>query len=905
MSQVKRSSPLTQQQAEERTAHFSTDKDNLSYTVFLKLQKGDNYSGSANITFNLAKVSDKFIIDYAGTKINEIKLNGAVIPTNDSYESIRNDRFVTLPQGNLKTGPNELAISFENVYTNDGEGLHSYKDSDGKQYLYSQGEVYNMNKIFPCFDQPDLKAPLTLTVAAPKEWVVIHNMPEDASAKVDASAHLTTQEQESHKIWVYEQTPRLSSYLYAVCAGDYMQVKCDKPYNNIPTSCYCRASLFNHLKEQADELFEISNESIRVYENFFGVKFPFKKNDHIFCAEFNYGAMENPGAITYVDSLLFRSEPSTDKKTTRANTISHELAHFWFGDLVTMKWWNDIWLNESFADYISHWCISKYQANLKTTKLTDAWVAFNQRKGWGYRDDQQKTTHPIVLEVTDTARAVSIFDGITYSKGAASLKQLMCLIGEDNFGKALCKYFTKYSWQNTTLNDFLECMNDFYKPSDSNAPNNLMDWKNEWLASAGLNECLPVWDHNDTSSNAKLTIRQTAYLAEHPTLRHHKLKIAFFDENANIYDVKDAILKPTKETVIEYDGSKKPAAIFLNYFDETFIKSLVDEHSFDFFKLNLIKVQDDLSRMMVIRALYDMVRDGNLSVYQFAIICAKFIEHEKDDSILSMLLLYIQASGKLLCPKILSEEYIMPMIFDAVKEAMKKVDKTKKSLVITLKENLIDFANASKDGNFDNVKELIDWFDGKNDYLKDVELDAKTRWSLVNLIFRYHKFTVVEKQKYFLRAADLDQSDQLKKNEMKCEAILASGKRRKELFKSFLDSENKTSLDLLREQWVGFNQSAHFDHEDEVAFFDSLPTLIDGDKHPRWIQFYVVFMMPKKDNLQYYHQRLLEIYDQGQKSSNQAFAKYVGQALDEVEKRKACFACAAKDLLRLQFNINI
>ena len=384
-------------------------------------------------------------------------------------------------------------MMFINDYADDGCGLHSFLDTDEKQYIYSDCEPYNCNKIFPVFDQPDLKGTLSLTLAVRQDWVAIANEAVDieATKNVRTQDYLSEEERDIYNLQVYYPTPRISSYLYALMAGPFSEVKCENPYNNIQMSCFSRESLLPYLKEQAEEIFEITIESMKFYEEFFGYPFPFKKYDSIFCPEYNQGAMENPGAITFNDKSIWREETTGGEISDRANTIAHELAHQWFGNLVTMKWWNDLWLNESFADYISHFCLANISEKLKATKLSDCWLQFFDGKGWGYRDDQLRSTHPIAGQVHNTDHAETIFDGITYSKGSAALKQLMHLIGRDNFSKAMKAYFKKYEWSNTTLDDFIHSFQEFYKPISPKYPSNLNDWKTEWLEIAGLNECFP------------------------------------------------------------------------------------------------------------------------------------------------------------------------------------------------------------------------------------------------------------------------------------------------------------------------------------------------------------------------------------------------------------------------------
>lgn len=264
---------------------------------------------------------------------------------------------------------------------------------------------------------------------------------------------------------IFPETKLLPTYLFCFIAGEYLELKLEdeKLYRKIPMSLYCIESLYKHMEELAPFVFEITIESMRFFESFFNVPYPFNKYDQIFAHEYKWGAMENAGVVTFNDLYIFKEKVSTERLLSFANTISHELSHHWFGNLVTMKWWDDLWLNESFADFISHFCLEKIKDKCKTIDYESAMASFLQRKGWGYHEDQMVTTHPIRGKVANTSVADSIFDGITYSKGASTMKQLLYLMKEENFSKALCEYFTKYQWNNATIDDFLAEMQKHFK----------------------------------------------------------------------------------------------------------------------------------------------------------------------------------------------------------------------------------------------------------------------------------------------------------------------------------------------------------------------------------------------------------------------------------------------------------
>jgi len=894
---------LSQSQAESRATLFTQSKDNINYNLFLKCMKGETFEGFLEATFDLQTISSDLFFDYAGTTIHEISINGTKLATNDNYESIRDRRFLLLPQENLKKGMNEVRIRYSNLYSNDGMGLHSFVDTDGKQYIYSQAESYAANKIFPCFDQPDLKARLTLSMAVPNDWVAIANQPasEEYLKNLNLNDYLTAEEQSNYKVSAFSTTPRLPTYLFVFIAGPYHEIKCEKLHNNITMSCYCRESLLQYLKDQAEEIFEITRETLKFYESYFDYPYPFEKYDSVWCPEYKFGAMENPGAVTFNDDYVWREPVTADDNTYRANTITHEAAHHWFGDLVTMKWWNDLWLNESFADYISHYCLVKIKDKVKTTKFADVWLAFFNGKGWGYRADQQRTTHPIAGDVLNTDQAESIFDGITYSKGAASLKQLMCLIGEENFGKAMSSYFKKFEWSNATLNDFIASLQQYYKPTFQGSPENLIEWKTEWLQTAGLNECLPCFNPSNNSSDAKLIIKQSVALENFPTLRHHKMKIAFFDDNGKVYDTKDVVLKNTPETTITYDGSKQPKAILLNYQDEAFIKIRLDDYSITFFKAKLHLIPDELTRAMIWRSLFDMVRDGKLSSYKFIEIVVGGAPNEPEDSALNNILSYA-SSSLILSPQILNDNLLKPKLFDCVLKLLLSTEKSNTNRIVLLREFLIAFASFGEKRDIDNFSRLLGWLNGTDPQLKDIETDLNNKWTIVRKLHRYTKLSNAQKNEVFTKVRDLDQSDRMKLAETNCEALRADENQRAKLLESYLDPENKLSVQMLGESMSGYNYSPKNNEEDVEFFFENVLQIFQT-RNNEFAQMFYRSLFPHKENINYYIERVQQLLPKAE--GNDWLLKSLRESLDDLERKKRGYTCSAPDVMKEFFNINI
>ena len=420
----------TRAEAAERSAHLSIK----SYEVELDLTQGEEiFISHTVVKFTCNKPGYSTFIDAVGKSVISANLNGQVVDTaNYDGESI----FI-----NNLAAENELVIKLNGLYSKTGEGLQRSVDPvDNEIYLYSQGDTAFIRKMYPCFDQPDLKATFTLSVTAPDHWQVISNNPlKEKAALTDKKAK-----------WSFTTTPRISTYITALIAGPYYNVQDEYVgKKKVPLGIYCRKSLAEFL--DTEDIFLITKQGFAYFEKVFGLEYPFEKYDQIAVVDFNWGAMENAGAVTFLERLLvFRSKVTERMYNARANTILHEMAHMWFGNMVTMKWWDDLWLNESFAEW------SSYLAMVEATRFKKSWTGFNQeRKNWAYRQDQLTSTHPIVTDMKDIDTVSGNFDGISYAKGASVLQQLVAHVGRDNFILGLQKYFAKHAFKNTTLDDLL------------------------------------------------------------------------------------------------------------------------------------------------------------------------------------------------------------------------------------------------------------------------------------------------------------------------------------------------------------------------------------------------------------------------------------------------------------------
>ncbi|EAS02858.2 peptidase M1 family aminopeptidase (macronuclear) [Tetrahymena thermophila SB210] len=833
---------LTEKQAQLRSSIVLAGS--VNYHLRIKLLKGPNYQGLITVRFFALKHTDEVFLDFTGKTILGMSIN------NNQVENIDWDGNFLKLKG-VKQGRNEILVHYENKYDNDGNGLHSFIDEDKKQYIYTNLAVIYCRRVFPCFDQPDLKGSFQLTAISPKDWIVLSN--EIPSEKLDVSTHFNQKEtiyslefikqiiedNSSYDLREFPESKPLASYLFGIMAGPYAEVKCKQTYKNIPMSLFTRESIMPHLLRISDFLFEVTNKSMEVYERIFGYDFPFNKYDQIYVPEFNWGAMENAGIVTFNDLYVYREEVDSVKLTKLANTTSHELSHHWFGNLVTMKWWNDVWLNESFADFISHYCLSQFQTT--TRPMSDIWVAFNARKAWGYRTDEQVTTHPIAGSVPDTNTAENVFDGITYAKGAATLRQLFSLVSVENFSKAMKEYFHKFEWRSATLSDLINTVDEQFQQSGSSF--SLSSWQKTWICKAGLNKCIPLFDPSSRDVNSKLVIKQTYTLEMHPTLRNHKMKIAFFDENAKIVHQQDILLQDQPETVITYDGSKgNYKALLLNYQDETFIKIAFDSHSIQFFKENLNKVDCELSRTLIWQAFYNMVRDGDLSSEEYIELFINHINLEKSDGLISNQLQFLETAFLSFTPgkysKILGNK-----IFDFLWSMIEGSDDSQVNKKLALIGYLPSFAKSEE-----KVRKLLEWYNRKA--LTKETMGIKTQWQIVQAVYRIKDISKEEKEELFQTQSQKDKSDQVPLYEQYCKSLLASPEEKEKLWQSYLDPNNPLSTRLLEYSLMGFksHSTTELTQKYQLLWLQNLSYVFKTCKRELF-KAYVLYLQPSQETL--------------------------------------------------------
>ncbi len=581
----------------EITRHESAERARLlrvhGYDVRLDLTRGEKlFRSTSVITFDCAEPGAASYVDLIAAEVIEVKLNGAPIDPADAYSDGR----ITLAG---LAASNELRVVADCAYTHDSRGMHRAVDSaDERVYLYTNFEPADARRVYANFEQPDLKAAFTFHVIAPEHWVVLSNQPAPDPEPAG----------ESSAIWHFPPTPRMSTYLTAICAGEYHLVTSTHTTPRgqvIPLGLACRASLADFL--DPDDILTITRQGLDYYTGLFERDYPFAKYDQVFVPEFSAGAMENVGCVIFSERVLFRSKVTDMMYELRATVILHEMAHMWFGDLVTMKWWDDLWLNESFAEF------SAALSSAEGTRFTDAWTTFSGgRKTWGYRQDQMPSTHPVAADVPTLSEAIANFDGISYAKGASVLKQLVAYVGRDSFFSGIRAYFAEYGWANAALGDLLRTV-------EATSGRSLRDWARLWLQTAGPNTLRSDFAIDEDGAFSRFAVLQEAP-AEHPTLRPHHIAIGLYnrvgDRLVRAHRV-EADIDGARTDIPELIGRVQPDLILLNDDDLTYALVRFDQRSLATLTESIGQFTDSLARTVCWSAALDMVQQAELSVPAF------------------------------------------------------------------------------------------------------------------------------------------------------------------------------------------------------------------------------------------------------------------------------------------------
>ena len=686
---------------DEALARAGVISEVIRYDIELDLTRGDTDFGSrTRVEFTAAPGGAAFA-DLVSANVRSIKLNDRDLDPGAHHQDSR----ISLDD---LAEHNVLEVDADCQYMHTGEGLHRFVDpADGKAYTYSQFEVPDARRVYTTFEQPDLKSTFTLTVKAPKGWKVFSNAP-------------TPSPEEDGDSWTYRfaTTEKMSTYITAVVAGPYEGVTdtlTSSDGRTIDLGVYCRASVLEHL--DADAIIDITRKGFEFFEDAYGIAYPFTKYDQVFVPEYNAGAMENAGCVTFRDAYVFRTRPTEAQLESRANTILHELAHMWFGDLVTMKWWNDLWLNESFAEFMSHLALAE------NTPYTEGWTGFMVRKDWGLKQDQLPTTHPITAQIRDLADVEVNFDGITYAKGASVLRQLVSYVGRDAFFAGLHEYLTAHSYANATLADLL---GELEKASGRD----LAAWSKVWLEEAGVTLLRPSVETDEEGRITRLSIEQEAF-SEGASLRPHRLAVAGYSldgESLQRVFHEELDVDGASTDVPSAEGVARPDFILVNDGDLAYAKIRLDEDSLAFAVANITRFTDSLTRGVVMAAAWDMTRDGQMKARDYLNLALTAVPAETNMQLLTLTLRHIDEAVR---------TFVAP---DARAEAAETVGRRLLLLARTARSGsdaqrmLVAAAarNASNAEQFEAIKAL---YDGSAT-LEGLELDVDLQWSLLIALVR-------------------------------------------------------------------------------------------------------------------------------------------------------------------------
>jgi aminopeptidase N len=847
---------LGREEAELRKTLLTDSNGNYSidYNLLLVLRKAADksvnypkydFEGKLVLKFNLFKKesSEGLFLNYYGD-IKSVNVNGT-----DTQTNFKNQRLYF--DNSLLKEENTITILFLGIYNTSGVGLHHYVDpSDQKEYLYTQFEPYDCNRLFPCFDQPDLKATLTLSVVAPKEWIVLGNEYENENKDLTSTEldDVLNQKEKAllleennilsknYHYYKFNKTPRISSYLYALCAGPYYKMEC--PYQtDVPLRLFFRESLKGY--GEPEEFFKITIAGMKWYKDYFGIAYPFNKYDQIFCPEYNMGAMENVGLVTYNEYYCWKDKPTQRKRTGFAITVLHELAHMWFGNLVTMKWWDDLWLNESFATFISHLCMDKSE---ELKHYTTSWLLFGNYKGYAYRADQQTTTHPVMSDVKNTEIAETHFDEIVYEKGSAILKQMYYFIGDHKFSNGLKHYFDTYKWNNTVFDDFIG------KMITTEDTNNLKELSHSWLKKAGLNEITLDMEIKD-GKVSKFNVIQKACLSEHNNLQTHMMDILLIHDIENTEEFKNIIIKPTEVTSLEqFIGKNEPKAVILNYNDWAYCKWVIDTRSIEYLKSNLHKINDLLTKQLVYRSLFDLTRDSRISSIEYLNIVLNLLNYEKDEDIITTLLRNVSGIISNYIPLKYYEQYTTKL-FDLVKELIYKTvsEDENNDLLLHLVDHLISFAHG--DAHIEFLKKWLTDGPVVNDKrLHDKYLTQENRFNIAALVHRSRNVSKEEKEKILLCEMERDKnSERAILAKYACYASQPDKAIKEELWNKFVKQSTSESLYNMQSLLDNFASKDQLDLVQEYLtgkFFDDLYN-VGKDNDFFYVKSFIENLTPK------------------------------------------------------------
>ncbi|MFE7809927.1 aminopeptidase N [Streptomyces sp. NPDC057430] len=611
---------LSRDEARERAALLSVD----GYEVALDLRSAVGEAGDGGapaegggkvrtfrsvttIRFRRRGTGTATFVDLIAPAVTSVELNGRALDPAAVFDGAR------IALDGL-ADENVLVVDAQCAYSRTGEGMHRFVDpEDGEVYLYTQYEPADARRVYATFEQPDLKAPHLFSVTAPEGWTVWSN---------------GAGEQDAQGVWRFAETAPISTYITCVVAGPYHYVTdtyrralADGTELEIPLGAMCRKGLARHF--DADDVFLITKQGFDFFHDNFDYPYPFGKYDQAFVPEYNLGAMENPGMVTFREEYIYRGKVTQAAYERRANVILHEMAHMWFGDLVTMVWWDDLWLKESFADFMGSFSLAE------ATRFTNSWVTFaNNRKSWAYRADQLPSTHPITADIRDLEDAKLNFDGITYAKGASVLKQLVAYAGRDAFLEGARRYFKRHAYGNTRLTDLLSVL-------EETSGRDMKAWSRSWLQTSGVNTLTP-----EVTYDAEGRITELAVVQAGDELRPHRVAVGLYRLSAEgelaRYARAEADVVGERTVVAGLAGAERPDLVLVNDDDLTYCKVRFDDGSLATLRAHLGDITDPLARALSWSALWNLTRDGLMPARDFVAVALDFAGRETDIGVLQM-----------------------------------------------------------------------------------------------------------------------------------------------------------------------------------------------------------------------------------------------------------------------------
>jgi len=781
---------FTQADAQARAALIK----NVSYQIELDLidHAATEFLSTTTINFSAAESASTWI-DLIAPSVNSIELNGQPIDVS-AFNGFR------IELTNLKA-QNTLVIAANCAYSTTGEGLHRFIDPvDNERYLYSQFETADARRAYACFDQPDIKARFSFTMKAPSHWIVISNTSCEPTKAAD------------HNVWAFPATEIMSTYITGIVAGNYHQTfdKYEGKFGSYPLRVMCRQSLKDHLNDKF--MFESVKHGFKVFERDFNVGYPFGKYDQIFVPEFNAGAMENAGCVTFRDDYIWRGKVTAFEHHWLSNVVLHELAHMWFGNYVTMEWWNDLWLNESFAEWAA------YHAQQEQPGFSDAWVNFlTTRKSWGYRQTQLPSTHPIATDVTDLESVWDNFDGISYAMGASVLRQLTVAVGIEKFLAGLQIYFSRHAWSNAKFEDLLSAVGEA-------AGVDLSDWAERWIRKAGVTTLRTNAKFNgENYESVNITQEPPSSPAGlTPVLRPHRFALGHYNIEAGklVRTSQDLIsLDGQSATIDSLSGNKAPIVLLLNDDDFTFAKIRLDEKSWQNVIEHFGKLENTLARGLIWDAAWDVTRDAEGSAGDYVALALNGMASEPDSSTIAIAVRNLKTAVDMYAKPANQAKYRTQIAAKLLEFALAAKPSSDHQLAFV--RGLCAFAN--KDA---GLSQVASWYNGK-DVPNGLQVDTDLRWTLLSRMVRQGVAAEAEIEAELA----IDNSSKGHEESVRLKASIPNVTAKAAAWESIVEKADASNA-IVENTIAGFNdyENPALHSEFIAKYFAMLPKLWQGDR---------------------------------------------------------------------------